>query len=102
MEKRRLFMTRSIRVTAALLLTASVGGCAKTVVQPTYEQRTTGPAVRPSQVFVYDFAITVADVGENQGFFAGLYNSTLSDTTENEREMAIAREVQNRMADDLV
>lgn len=42
-----------------------------------------------------------AEVSENQGFFAGLVNS-VSDTTENERELAIARDVQNRMSEDLV
>src|SRR5262245_14702736 len=102
MEKRRVFMKKSVRVTAALLLTASIGGCAKTVVQPNYEQRTAGPVARPSQVLVYDFAITAADVSENQGFFAGVYNNVVSTTTEHERELAIAREVQTRMAEDLV
>jgi hypothetical protein len=84
-----------------LALIVSMGGCAKTVVQPKYEQRTAGPELRPGRVFVYDFSVTAADVSENQGFFAAVRNS-LSDTTENERELAIAREVQTRMAEDLV
>jgi hypothetical protein len=44
---------------AALALVATVCGCAKTAVQPKYEQWTAGPVVlRPGRVFVYDFAIT--------------------------------------------
>ena len=85
-----------------LALVVSMGGCAQTVVKPKYEQRTAGPVLRPSRVFVYDFSITAAEVSENQGFFKGLYNSVLSDTTENERELAIGRDVQNRMSEDLV
>jgi hypothetical protein len=84
-----------------LLLTASIEGCAQTVVQPKYEQRSAGPVARPSQVLVYDFAVTAADVSENQGFFAAVRNS-LSDTSEHAREMTIAREVQNRMSEELV
>ncbi len=101
MENRRVLIRKGIRVAATLLLTVSVGGCAQTVVQPKYEQRTAGPIVRPSQVLVYDFTITAADVSENQGFFATVRNS-LSDTTENDRELAIARQVQNRMLEDLI
>jgi hypothetical protein len=85
----------------AMALVVTVCGCAKTVVQPKYEQRTAGPVLRPGRVFVYDFSVTAADVSENQGFFVGIRNS-LSNTTENERELTIAREVQNRMSDDLV
>lgn len=100
MESMR-FFRKGVRAAAALLLTVSVGGCAKTVVQPKYEQPTAAPAVRPSQVLVYDFAISAADVSENQGFFAAVRNS-LSDTTEHERGMTIAREVQERMSEELV
>jgi hypothetical protein len=57
--------------------------------------------MRPSQILVYDFAISAADVSENQGFFAAVRNS-LSDTTEYQRELTIAREVQNRMSEELV
>jgi hypothetical protein len=78
-----------------------VSGCAQTVVQPKYEQQTAGPVLRPGRVFVYDFSVTAADVSENQGFFAAVRNS-LSDTTEYERVRAIGREVQTRMAEELV
>ncbi len=101
MESSRVFLSKSAHAAAILLLMASVAGCAQTVVQPKYEQRAAGLVTRPSQVLVYDFAITAADVSENQGFFAAVRNS-LSDTTENERELAIAEEVQNRMSEDLV
>ncbi len=102
MGKRRVLLKRRVCVTATLLLIASVAGCAKTVVKPQYEQRAAESATRPSQVFVYDFAITAAEVSENQGLFTRIYNNALSDTTENEREMAIAQEVQNRMSENLV
>jgi hypothetical protein len=101
MKSTRVFMRNGLRVATALLLTAGVVGCAQTVVQPKYEQRTAGPVARPSQVLVYDFAITTADVTENQGFFAAVRNS-LSDTTENERDLEIARGVQNRMSEELI
>ena len=95
-------MNRSWWTLTALALVVAVCGCAKTMVQPKYEQKTAGPVLRPGRVFVYDFAITAADVSENQGFFASLYNNALSDTTENERESAIAQAVQSRMSEDLV
>ena len=56
-------------------LVVALGGCAQTVVQPKYEPQIAGPVLRPSRVFVYDFAITAANVSENQGFFAGVYNN---------------------------
>jgi hypothetical protein len=88
-------------VAATLLLTVSTGGCAQTVVQPEYEQQMTSSIVRPSQVLVYDFALTGTDVHENQGLFSVVGNS-LSSTTKNDRELAIAQKVQNRMTEDLV
>src|SRR5438034_2105557 len=86
----------------ALALVVSMDGCARTVVQPKYEQPTAGPTLRPSRFFVYNFSVTAAEVSENQGFFTGLYNSAFSDTTENQRQLAIARDVQNQMSEDLV
>ncbi|HEV8711977.1 MAG TPA: DUF4410 domain-containing protein [Candidatus Binatia bacterium] len=88
-------------LTAAVLV-VSLCGCAKTVVQPKYEQRAAAePSPRPGRVFVYDFAVTAAEVSENRGPLVSLVNA-LGDKTENERELAIAQEVQNRMAEDLV
>jgi hypothetical protein len=102
MEYARCFR-KSARAALTLLLAAGVGGCAKTVVQPKYERPAAGsaPVLRPGRVLVYDFAVTAAQVSENQGFFIGLVNS-LGDATENERELAIAQEVRDRMAEDLV
>lgn len=101
MENSKVLMRKGNRFIAILLLTVGVGGCAQTVVQPKYEQRLAGPVVRPSQVLVYDFAITDANVRENQGLFATVGNS-LRNSTKNDRELAIAQAVQNRMVDDLV
>ncbi|MGE0683634.1 MAG: DUF4410 domain-containing protein [Candidatus Binatia bacterium] len=101
MENRGAFMRKSGRVVATLLLTVGVGGCAQTVVQPKYEPQMAGPVVRPSQVLVYEFALTTSDIRENQGLFAAVGNA-LSDATKNDRELAIARKVQNRMTEDLV
>jgi hypothetical protein len=86
---------------AAVAFVVGVCGCAQTVVQPKYEQPTAGPVLRPGRVLVYDFSVTAADVSENQGFFAAVRNS-LSDSTENERVLAIAGEVRTRMAEELV
>jgi Domain of unknown function (DUF4410) len=101
METRRVLIRKSIHVAATFLLMVSLGGCAQTVVQPRCEQRTAGPVVRPSQVLVYDFAVTDTDVRENQGLLAVVGNA-LSDTTKNDRELAIAQKVQNRMVEDLI
>ncbi len=90
MENRRVLIRKGIRVAATLLLTVSVGGCAQTVVQPKYEQRTAGPIVRPSQVLVYDFTITAADVSEKPRIFATVPNSR-SDHAGDHRELATAR-----------
>lgn len=94
-------MRKSIHIATLFLLTIGVGGCAQTVVQPKFEQRMAGPVVRPSQILVYDFAVTSAGVSENQGLFATVGNS-LRNTTKNDRELAIAQAVQNRMVEDLV
>jgi len=89
------------RLVVVVALVVGASGCAQTTVKPQYEQLTAGPVLRPERVFVYDFSITAADVSENQGFFMAVRNS-LSDTTENERARAIGREVQARMAEELV
>jgi hypothetical protein len=86
---------------AVVAFVVGVCGCAQTVVKPQYEQPMAGAVLRPSQVFVYDFSVTAADVSENQGFFAAMRNS-LSDTTENERVLTIGQEVRTRMSEELV
>src|SRR5262245_59330408 len=95
-------VSRSWWSLTAICLVVSWCGCAKTIVQPKYEQRTAAPVLRPGRVIVYEFSVTAAEVTENQGFFMGLYNSALSDTTENERERAIGRDVRDRMSEELV
>jgi uncharacterized protein DUF4410 len=99
MENRQVLMRKNIWAAAALLLITGAGGCARTVVQPKYTQQLAGPVVRPSHVLIYDFA--TANVRENQGLFAAAGHS-LSSTTKNDRELAIAQTVQNRMVEDLV
>jgi hypothetical protein len=94
-------VSRMWRSVVVMALVVGVCGCAQTVVQPKYEQQTAGPVLRPGRVLVYDFSVTAADVSENQGFFAAVRHS-LSDTTENERVLTIGREVQTRMAEELV
>jgi hypothetical protein len=94
-------MRKRIQITTLFLIAVGVGGCAQTVVQPKYEQQMTGPIVRPSQVLVYDFAIATADIRENQGPFTVARNA-MSGTSKNDRELAIAQTVQNRMVEDLV
>jgi hypothetical protein len=84
-----------------LFTAANLGGCARTTVQPEYERTASGPALRPSRVLVYDFTVSAASVSENQGIIAGAVNA-LRGTTESEREMVIAREVQDSMAEELV
>ncbi len=101
MENRQALVRKIRRVAAAILLTVGAGGCARTVVQPKYEQRASGSVVRPSLVLVYDFALAGAHVSENQGLFAAAGNA-LSNTTRNDRERAIAQKVQERMVEDLV
>src|ERR1043166_3709299 len=89
-------------MTVMTALVVTVCGCAQTVVKPAYEYSTAGTVLRPAQVFVYDFSVSAADVSENQGFFAGVYNNAVSDTTESERTRAIGQEVRARMTEDLV
>lgn len=101
MDNRRVFRRKGIRIAATFVLAISVGGCAQTVVRPKYEQQIAGAVVRPRHVLVYDFAITDAEVSENQGLFAVAHHA-LSSTAKNDRELAIAREVRNRMVENLV
>lgn len=84
-----------------LLFVASVSGCAQTVVKPKYEPRIEESVVRPSKVLVYDFAVSGAEVRENQGLFATVGNA-LSNTTKNDRELVIGRQVRDRMVEDLI
>ncbi|MGE0827236.1 MAG: DUF4410 domain-containing protein [Candidatus Binatia bacterium] len=101
MKNRQVLVGKGVSYVVALLLILSAGGCAQTVVQPKYEQRTAGPVGHPRKVLVYDFALTGTEVRENQGLFATVGNA-LHDTTKNDRELAIAQKVQTRMVEDLI
>ncbi|HKC95934.1 MAG TPA: DUF4410 domain-containing protein, partial [Nitrospira sp.] len=86
--------------TLALLSTIMVAGCASTVVKSQYESAQ--PRLqRPSQIYVYNFAVTRQEVKENQGPLQSTVNEFKGQTTyENEGE--IAEEVQTVAADELV
>src|SRR5574337_459577 len=84
----------------ALLATVIAVGCASTVVKSQYESATVR-LQRPSQIFVYNFAVTRQQVKENQGLLQGAVNEFKGETTF-ENEGNIAEEVQTVAADELV
>lgn len=84
----------------ALLATVIAVGCASTVVKSQYESATVR-LQRPSQIFVYNFAVTRQQVKENQGLLQGAVNEFKGETTF-ENEGKIAEEVQTVAADELV
>jgi len=89
------------RTMAALLAVVSfAAGCSRTGVKAGMEASSAGLA-RPARVLVYDFAVSAKDVSENQGLFGRIAHAA-SDTTQDERELQIGREVADRMAQDLV
>jgi Domain of unknown function (DUF4410) len=65
---------RKFFLRASFLFAIVVAGCAGASVAP---QTQNGPAsaARPSTVFVYDFAVTSAEVTLNQGFFQKTYDN---------------------------
>jgi hypothetical protein len=77
-----------------------VAGCAKTVVDSQYESAK-WKLQRPSQIFVYDFAVTREQVHENTGFLQGTIND-FKETTRLAHEAEIAAEVRTVAADELV
>jgi uncharacterized protein DUF4410 len=84
----------------ALLATIATMGCAKTVVKSEYESATL-QLQRPSEIFVYPFAVTRQQVTENQSVFQGAINEFQGKTTD-QNEGEIAEEVQTVAADELV
>ena len=85
---------------AGCVLLAALAGCAQTTVQPVREALdVTMP--RPQTVLVYKFAVNMAEVQENQGIFQKAINAAES-TTQDEQTREIARDVSNRLADELV
>ncbi len=94
----------STRQTVAWLLCGLVmlvTGCGKTVVQPSVEYKGPALAQRPERILVYDFAVTTAEVKENQGIFQSNLNEMQGVTTR-EHEQDIADEVRKVAAEELV
>ena len=86
--------------TLALLSITMIAGCASTVVKSQYESAPLR-LQRPSQIYVYNFAVTRQEVKENQGPLQGTVNEFKGETTF-ENEGKIAEEVQTVAADELV
>lgn len=87
-------------VLIALLGVVVMAGCAKTVVDSQYESAKWN-LQRPSQIFVYDFAVTREQVHENAGLLQGTIND-FQDTTTYQHEGEIMGEVRTVAADELV
>ncbi len=85
---------------SAVLLVMTTVGCARSGIRPMYHDREAALA-RPDQILVYTFAVSAAEVTENQGLFGRLAKG-LSTTTSDERELEVGRQVADRMAADLV
>ena len=88
------------RVLVALLGMVVMAGCAKTVVSSQYESAKWN-LMKPSQIFVYDFAVTREQVHENAGFLQGTIND-FSDQTTYQHEGEIIGEVRTVAGDELV
>ena len=91
---------RGTGVLVALLGMVVMAGCAKTVVDSQYESAKWN-LMKPSQIFVYDFAVTREQVHENAGFLQGTIND-FSDQTTYQHEGEIIGEVRTVAADELV
>jgi hypothetical protein len=85
---------------SAVVLAFMWSGCAKTVVSSEYES-TKRKLQQPSQIFVYDFAVTREQVHENRGFLQGTIND-FEGTTRLAHEGEIAGEVRTVAAEELV
>ncbi len=87
----------SAQIFVIILSAVYVGACARTVIRPETKMLNFG-LPRPQQILVYDFAVTEAELMENQG---SIKNET-SRTSEGERERKIVRQVANALAEELV
>ncbi len=94
-----------LRTVLPAVLVALIGflgvGCGKTVVQPGAQFSGAALAQRPERILVYDFAVTTAEVKENQGMFQSKINEVQGITTR-EHEQEIAAEVRKVAAEELV
>lgn len=92
------------RVVLSVALVALVGvawgGCAKNVVHSEYENSQSG-LQRPERILVYDFAVSVEQVQENQGFFQETIND-FQGVTSYSHEQQIADDVQRVAAQEFV
>jgi hypothetical protein len=89
-------------VSVALVLLASftTTGCAETVVHTEFESAKWG-LQRPERILIYDFAVTVAEVQENQGLFQKTINE-VNEQSSYQHEQQIADEVKKVAAEEFV
>jgi hypothetical protein len=91
---------RGTGVLVALLGIVVMAGCAKTVVGSQYESAKWN-LMKPSQIYVYDFAVTREQVHENVGVLQGTINDFQGQTTY-QHQGEIMGEVRTVVADELV
>ena len=83
------------------VLVASVCGCAQTVVQSEMQTASTN-LPRPSRVIVRDFAVSAADVTENQSIIQRAVRNDDDPRGAEGRQLAVGLEAADVMADELV
>ncbi len=88
------------QLVGATLIAALAAGCASTTVRPAFEASAANVS-KPKRVLVYDFAISTKDVTENRSLFNQAANS-FDSKTQTQREFEIAKQVRDRMSEDLV
>ena len=88
------------RVLVGLLGMVLMAGCAKTVVDSHYESAKWN-LMKPSQIYVYDFAVTREQVHENAGLLQGTIND-FQDQTTYQHQGEIMGEVRTVAAEELV
>lgn len=88
------------RLICATAVAALAASCASTSVRPAFEASAANLS-KPKRILVYDFAISTKDVTENQSLFKQAANS-FDSTTQTQREFEIAKQVRDRMSEDLV
>jgi len=91
---------RGPRVLITLLGMVVMAGCANTVVNPQY-QSAKWNLMKPTKIYVYDFAVTREQVHENAGLLQGTIND-FEGTTTYQHEGEIIGEVRTVAADELV
>ena len=79
---------------------ALVTGCARTTVKPRFQTTAAGLA-RPNNVYVLDFAVSAAQVAEDQNLLSGAVASARGKTGAHRRK-DIAEQIVDRLADDMV